>query len=222
LNANPETGEVSIYHLSAHLDPVDITSYSIISANGSLQPDAWTSLSDGGDAAWTEANPQATGITELNLTGSTILSNGTVISLGNIFDTAGTRDLMLQYTAADMLFDATVEYGEVPDGGGPGPGLPGDIDGDGTVGFPDFLILSANFGAPADPVGCCGDIDGDGSVGFPDFLILSANFGQSGGASAAAVPEPNSAALLGIGGAVLLGLRRRRRSTGTAMSAGLR
>ena len=57
LNANPETGEVSIYHLSAHLDPVDITSYSIISANGSLQPDAWTSLSDGGDAAWTEANP---------------------------------------------------------------------------------------------------------------------------------------------------------------------
>jgi len=52
----------------------------------------------------------------------------------------------------------------------------GDIDGDGTVGFTDFLILSNSFGQNSeDPLD--GDLDGDGLVGFTDFLILSANFG---------------------------------------------
>ena len=58
------------------------------------------------------------------------------------------------------------------------PSLPGDIDGDGSVAFADFLVLSAAFGQSVD-AGTGGDLDGDGSVGFSDFLILSANFGQS-------------------------------------------
>jgi len=52
----------------------------------------------------------------------------------------------------------------------------GDLDGDGTVGFSDFLKLSANFGAVASG-DIAGDLDCDGSVGFSDFLILSMNFG---------------------------------------------
>ena len=58
------------------------------------------------------------------------------------------------------------------------PALQGDIDGDGSVGFSDFLVLSANFGQTVD-VGTGGDIDGDGNVAFSDFLVLSANFGQT-------------------------------------------
>lgn len=68
--------------------------------------------------------------------------------------------------------------------------LAGDLDGSGDVGFPDFLVLSANFGTEVDGY-TDGDIDCNGSVEFADFLALSASFGQASGA-AAAVPEPSS------------------------------
>ena len=56
--------------------------------------------------------------------------------------------------------------------------IPGDIDQDGTVGFADFLILSANFGqSPSDRDE--GDLNGDQTVDWEDFLILSRNFGRS-------------------------------------------
>ena len=90
----------------------------------------------------------------------------------------------------------------------PAGGIAGDLDGDGTVAFGDFLILSANFGA-MDVAYEEGDIDCDGTVAFADFLALSANFGQS--AAAASVPEPTSLSLLAWLG-LLIGMARRRRS----------
>ena len=66
--------------------------------------------------------------------------------------------------------------------------LQGDLDGDGSVAFADFLVLSANFGMQVNGV-AEGDIDGDGMVAFADFLVLSANFGQMQ-AAVATVPEP--------------------------------
>lgn len=90
------------------------------------------------------------------------------------------------------------------------PNSLGDLDGDGQVGFPDFLILSANFGSET-ATHADGDIDCDGSVGFPDFLVLSANFGSAVGAEAAAsVPEPSGFALLSFAGLLGAMLRRRR------------
>ena len=58
------------------------------------------------------------------------------------------------------------------------PLLDGDVDGNGAVEFADFLILSTNFGGPAESRDE-GDLDGDGNVTFADFLILSQNFGRS-------------------------------------------
>ena len=55
----------------------------------------------------------------------------------------------------------------------------GDANGDGNVGFPDFLILSTNFGQLADAAFEDGDFDSDGDVDFTDFLLLSQNFGQA-------------------------------------------
>jgi len=97
-------------------------------------------------------------------------------------------------------------------GGGcvvPVDGIAGDLDGDGTVAFADFLVLSQNFGSAGVPY-ASGDVDCDGTVAFADFLTLSQNFGQSA-AVAQAVPEPAGFAMVAIG-AVLIGLVRRRRS----------
>lgn len=84
----------------------------------------------------------------------------------------------------------------------------GDLDGNGDVAFPDFLILSANFGGEGLSY-AEGNIDLVDTVGFPDFLVLSANFGNTAG-SLSSVPEPSGAGLLLLGSLALL---RRRDNT---------
>jgi 6-phosphogluconolactonase (cycloisomerase 2 family) len=58
------------------------------------------------------------------------------------------------------------------------PRVPGDVDGDGTVGILDFLALLAAWGpcpAPCPP-SCPADFDGDCAVSITDFLTLLANW----------------------------------------------
>lgn len=55
------------------------------------------------------------------------------------------------------------------------PPCPGDIDGDGMVGFGDLLALLAAWGPCA---GCPEDLDDDDEVGFPDLLLLLAAWGS--------------------------------------------
>ena len=88
--------------------------------------------------------------------------------------------------------------------------LPGDLNLDGEVAFPDFLILSANFGnADLGGTYANGDIDLDGAIAFADFLVLSANFGQTAGA-VSAVPEPNACCLAMVALGIVSQVRRRR------------
>ena len=63
----------------------------------------------------------------------------------------------------------------------PGSGIP-DWDGDGAVGFGDFVKFAAKFGFSRGKVGYDPrfDLDRDGEVGFSDFLILARAFGRSG------------------------------------------
>ncbi|MCZ6812311.1 MAG: DUF1929 domain-containing protein [Planctomycetota bacterium] len=49
----------------------------------------------------------------------------------------------------------------------------GDLDGDGTVGIIDLLLLLAGWGSCA---GCSADLDADGAVGILDLLTLLANW----------------------------------------------
>ena len=55
-----------------------------------------------------------------------------------------------------------------------------DFDGDGTVGFSDFLQFAAQFGLSQGDTGYDArfDLDGDDAVGFSDFLIFAGSFGQ--------------------------------------------
>ena len=57
-----------------------------------------------------------------------------------------------------------------------------DFDGDGTVGFSDFVIFADVFGArQGDGSGryeAKYDLDGDGEIGFGDFLIFAGSFGK--------------------------------------------
>ncbi len=205
LKVNPDTGEAAIQHLSAFIGPADVKGFSILSDSGALDAGGFTGL---GEAGWEQANPTANALSELNLESSKVFSDGTVSPLGNIFDTAGSRDLVFEYATADgQVLVGTVEYGPIDEGNG-GPGLVGDIDLDGTVGLSDFTLLKDAFGtSEGDPNFLAGaDIDMDGSVGLSDFTLLKDNFGAS-----AAVPEPSTWALAALGLLALAGGRRLRR-----------
>lgn len=54
---------------------------------------------------------------------------------------------------------------------------PGDLDGDGSVGASDLLILLTNWGPCPDCDDCPADLDGNCSVGASDLLILLVNWG---------------------------------------------
>ena len=62
----------------------------------------------------------------------------------------------------------------------PGSGIP-DWDGDGEVGFGDFVKFAAKFGYRRGKVGYDPrfDLDRDGAVGFSDFLIFANAFGTN-------------------------------------------
>jgi hypothetical protein len=94
---------------------------------------------------------------------STVL--GVAVAEGRVVTATATRDA----TGDTSEFSAcrTVEGG----------GIPGDLNGDGTVGILDFLALLAGWGPCAACAACPADLDGDCAVGILDLLILLANWG---------------------------------------------
>ena len=55
-----------------------------------------------------------------------------------------------------------------------------DFDGNGTVGFSDFVLLAEAFSSARGDAGYDErfDLDGNGAVGFPDFVIFASRFGE--------------------------------------------
>jgi hypothetical protein len=82
-----------------------------------------------------------------------------------------------------VLDDCEILSGQADDANGNGVpdecDAPGDLDGDGSVGVTDFLILIARWGPCPDPCppACLGDVDDDCNVGVNDFLFLLAVWG---------------------------------------------
>src|SRR5690606_781075 len=61
-----------------------------------------------------------------------------------------------------------------------GSATPGDLDGDGSVGVTDLLLLLGTWGRCDDLLECAADLDDDGSVGVSDLLLVLANWGDAG------------------------------------------
>ena len=57
-----------------------------------------------------------------------------------------------------------------------------DFNGDGAVGFADFLLFASQFGLSRGDAGYDAryDLDGDETIGFSDFLIFVNAFGKEG------------------------------------------
>lgn len=85
-------------------------------------------------------------------------------------------------------------------------GVPGDFDTDGDVDGADFVAWQTNFPKPSGATLAQGDADGDGDVDGADFVVWQTNFPTPTGPGASPVPEPQSLALLNIGGLLVVGI----------------
>jgi hypothetical protein len=212
LEVDSISGLAKIQNLSQQTGAYELIGYSVLSESGAIDVAGWTGFSVSGAAGtgWSEANPTANAIAELNPSGSFVMDTGTSISIGTIL--GGLEDLVFEYATPSGTALGSVNYVM----GGIGP-LPGDCNGDGVVNAAD-LVCACGPAGDIDAVLAAtgllaGDLDGDGTVAFPDFLALSANFGKSGGGAAAtAVPEP-TAGMLALLSVLLFGIRHRRAST---------
>ena len=139
--ADQSTGEVSLINSTGA--NVELKYYEIVSASGSLNIDGWTRQDDGTPASpWKASNPTAERITEANFAGSMTLNADDTLSFGQVFDTAGSQDLIVRVGTTDGLFNVTI----------------GDRDEDGVLDTDDNCVDIAN--AQQDD----GDADGLGDV----------------------------------------------------------
>lgn len=122
LEVNRSTGAVTLKNLGAAVaaNDVSIDGYTINSAGNFLVPanGNWNSLDDqdvGGAGTWTESNPSAGRLSELQASGSTLFAGQSTQSLGNAYsgsDTFGVlADLEFTYAQSDgSVTTGFIEY----------------------------------------------------------------------------------------------------------------
>ncbi len=132
-------------------------------------------VSDDAGASWTQL--EAVGPAGPEVDGGWFLREYLVADIPGIDNSAQFR---IRFNASDLINPSVVEAGV--DGvalrafGCPSQGA--DLDGNGSVGIGDLLILLGSWGpCPQPPAACPADLDGDGAVGISDLLILLSQWG---------------------------------------------
>jgi hypothetical protein len=179
----------------------DIDGYVISSPDGSLNPGDFTGLVAAGETGWEIVAPTADAISELNLTSSTLFSEGGKISLGTGYTPGAAEDagLTFEYTLAgsDTTMFGFVQYVT---------GFSADFNNDDKVDGVDLSKWQGAFGVDASA-----DADGDGDSDGADFLAWQQQHlsGVPLQATSEAVPEPSVWLLLTAGFPGLAMMRRR-------------
>ncbi|MBX3433227.1 MAG: PEP-CTERM sorting domain-containing protein [Pirellulales bacterium] len=231
---NRDTGALTFNNPTG--SPLNIKSYTINSAAGSLNSNNWneiaTSQSNIVDSGWAVTAPltPAASTTLLaeqdNVLGTiaTIPALGGTLNLGNVWVRSPIQDVTLTITLTnDQVIDLVPTYEGTAL-------LNGDFDGDGDIDVNDFVILRNNFGtAPATLESLnlvqsymLGDISQDQRINSTDFLAFRTAYDQANGVGAFvaminAIPEPSTVLLSAAGLGLLGAVRWRRRSSASAM-----
>jgi hypothetical protein len=126
----------------------------------------------------------------------------------NVTGSFGRADIRLQVDEDGEIYILSKSDGMIRAITGPEP-LPGDYNYDNLVDAEDYSVWKSSFGTAVPRLGLWADGNQDGFVDAADYTVWRDNFLAAGGA-AASVPEPASAALLGIAATLFLARGRRR------------
>jgi hypothetical protein len=125
----------------------------------------------------------------------------------NVTGSFGRADIRLQVDEDGEIYILSKSDGMIRAITGPEP-LPGDYNYDNLVDAEDYSVWKSSFGTAVPRLGLWADGNQDGFVDAADYTVWRDNFLAAGGA-AASVPEPASAALLGIAATLFLARGRR-------------
>ena len=199
LNVDLVTGAIDL--VNQFPESVTLRAYQLTSENGSLDPQGWTSWDDAGldGDTWSEANPSATQLAELNLTSSVTLPFGVSRTLGSGF-VGPAEDLQFAYLEPGNATPIPVPVTYVS------PALiVGDLDFDDDIDSDDWMLFNAGFhktlaGMNSLEAFQMGDMDGDFDNDYSDFQLFKSAYEAAHGpgslAALLAVPEPGTAWLL--------------------------
>ena len=128
------------------------------------------------------------GATLASGSGSNAIEFWDVVTMSKFATLVGHTDevLSVSFSPDDKIlasgsYDGTILLWDMSEWLQPRPSANSDFDGDGTVGFPDFLLFVEQFGFSREDEAYQAryDLDGDGIIGFGDFLIFVNAFGKT-------------------------------------------
>jgi hypothetical protein len=136
--------------------------------------------------------------------GSSTLAAAQAITMNNVFQIGGARDVQFDYRSGGMTVQGVVQYVSTP------AGVPGDYNENGVVDAADYLLWR-----DGGPLANEGGVT-PGTTTPEDYFTWRANFGRSAGiggslAASTAVPEPTILLLASFVPSVIFFLAGRRR-----------